>query len=147
MLNNRYTAVLGTVWCSPMTILIWLGWVLPLWAFGLVHFTRRHGWVFEFVADLGGPAWWARAWEGWRGHAVPQAIILARDPELVSDLASWERTVRHELRHTAQWRLLGVFFLPAYAVAGAWAVLRGGGFYHDNWFERDARRSEDSTNG
>lgn len=71
------------------------------------------------------------------------------------------RVYRHELVHVRDWwigLLLGVgfwvLFRPgvlwlalapmvypsAYAVAGFWSLLRRRSWYHDNWFERRARR-------
>ena len=32
-------------------------------------------------------------------------------------------------------------FIPAYLIASLLAWRRGGHYYHDNWFERDARRA------
>ena len=43
--------------------------------------------------------------------------------------------------HVRQVERVGPFFLPAYVAATMWAGARGGHFYLDNRFERDARRS------
>ena len=64
-------------------------------------------------------------------------IVLAIDSLALA--ASW----RHELRHTRQAERWGVFFLPAYLVAGCWTYFRGRRFYYDNPFEIDARRRAD----
>ena len=61
-------------------------------------------------------------------------VVLARDTA-ASDVHR-----AHEIGHVRQVELLGPFFLPAYFLAAAWARLRGGHWYRDNWFERDADR-------
>lgn len=48
-------------------------------------------------------------------------------------------TLAHEAAHTWQYfGLLGVPFLPAYAVAAGWSWLRTGDLASANWFERKA---------
>lgn len=46
----------------------------------------------------------------------------------------------HERAHVRQCERWGIFFLPAYFLAGFWARLRGGHSYRDNWFEVRAER-------
>jgi hypothetical protein len=46
----------------------------------------------------------------------------------------------HERVHGRDATLLGPLFLIAYPLAGVLAVVTGGGFYWDNFFERRARR-------
>ena len=128
----------GFVWALPLAILVWLFYIFPFWAFGLLHYNRRHACAVEFVADMG-VQWWAKAWKGWRGHAVPCAIVLARVP---SDLdATWRRTRRHELRHVDQMFLFGLLFPFLYVGAMVWIACfkRDLHPYRDNPFERDAR--------
>ncbi len=47
----------------------------------------------------------------------------------------------HEQAHVRQVELWGAAFIPAYLAASALAWARGGDYYLDNWFERDARRA------
>ncbi len=61
-------------------------------------------------------------------------VIVAVDEARLAGIRS------HELAHVRQAELWGPLFLPAYFVAGGWAVARGRHHYHDNWFERDAER-------
>lgn len=49
-----------------------------------------------------------------------------------------ERTRAHELVHVRQCERWGPLFIPAYLLAGAWALLRGRDPYRDNPFEREA---------
>jgi hypothetical protein len=63
-------------------------------------------------------------------------VILGVSPYV---LAVYRRHERAHVRQCEQW---GIFFLPAYFLAGLWAWLRGGRFYHDNRFEVIAERAE-----
>ena len=62
-------------------------------------------------------------------------VVLARDAQ------SMRTTRQHERGHVRQYERWGPLFLPAYGAASLWALARGRHPYHDNWFERDARRS------
>lgn len=54
------------------------------------------------------------------------------------DAMALEGTRAHERVHVRQYERWGPFFVPAYFLAGAWALLRGGHPYFDNRFEREA---------
>ena len=58
------------------------------------------------------------------------------------DAQALERTRDHERVHVRQYERWGPFFIPAYALASLWALMRGGHAYWDNPFERDAYRAE-----
>ena len=60
-------------------------------------------------------------------------VVIARDARAL------DVTRAHERVHVRQYEVWGPFFLPAYLLAGLWAVMRGGHPYLDNRFERDAR--------
>lgn len=47
-------------------------------------------------------------------------------------------TRAHERVHVRQYERWGPVFIPAYLLAGAWALGRGRGAYAGNWFEREA---------
>ncbi len=47
----------------------------------------------------------------------------------------------HEQAHVRQVERWGALFIPAYLAASLLAWRRGGHYYLDNWFERDARRA------
>lgn len=61
-------------------------------------------------------------------------VILGRDAECLADCRD------HEQAHVRQVERWGPLFIPAYVVASVWAWKRGGHYYLDNAFERDARR-------
>lgn len=54
--------------------------------------------------------------------------------------AELQRLRAHERVHVRQCERWGLFFLPAYLLAGAWQWLRGRDAYRDNPFEVEARR-------
>ena len=62
-------------------------------------------------------------------------VIIGRDP-LVLDFCR-----EHEQAHVRQVERRGAAFIPAYLLASLLAWWRGGHYYLDNWFERDARRA------
>ena len=57
---------------------------------------------------------------------------------LGQDEISLELSRPHERVHVRQCERWGPLFLPAYGVASVVAMLRGGHFYRDNTFEREA---------
>lgn len=59
-------------------------------------------------------------------------VVVARDVHALN------RTRAHERAHVRQVERWGLFFVPAYAVASLVAATRGGHYYWDNHFERDA---------
>jgi len=63
-------------------------------------------------------------------------VVLARD--------SWslDTTRAHERVHVCQCEIWGPFFIPAYLIAGLWAVMNGTGCYAGNYFERQARQCD-----
>ncbi len=54
------------------------------------------------------------------------------------DCGALVRTRAHERVHVRQAEVWGPFFIPAYLVASLAVALRGGHYYRDNRFERDA---------
>jgi hypothetical protein len=54
------------------------------------------------------------------------------------DAPALHRTRAHERAHVRQAECWGPFFLPAYLVSSLVVSLRGGHYYRDNRFERDA---------
>lgn len=53
-----------------------------------------------------------------------------------------DATRTHERVHVRQYESWGPFFLPAYFLAGAYALVMGRHPYFDNRFEREARQAE-----
>jgi hypothetical protein len=59
-------------------------------------------------------------------------VVVGRDANAL------QRTRAHERAHVRQAERWGPFFLPAYLVASVLVAARGGHYYRDNRFERDA---------
>jgi hypothetical protein len=121
--------LLAYVWAAPMSLLGLLLGAITMLTGGAME--RRAG-VVEFRDGLAPRILrlpFLRASAITVGH-----VILGRDSRSIDGCRG------HEHGHVRQVELWGLFFLPAYLVAGAWAHLRGGHYYRDNWFERDADR-------
>jgi hypothetical protein len=91
---------------------------------------RRRG-ALEFH---GGFACWFAERIGFDAMTLGHAI-LGRN-EVCLDVVR-----EHEQAHVRQAERWGPAFIPAYLMASLLAWRRGGHYYRDNWFERDARRA------
>lgn len=115
-------------WASPTTALGLLAGVLTLATRGKVQ--GRRG-ALEFH---GGFATW---WSNQIGfHAMTLGHVILGKSAAALDLVR-----EHEQAHVRQAERWGPVFIPAYLVASVLAWKRGGHYYRDNWFERDARRA------
>ena len=63
-------------------------------------------------------------------------VVLACDRE------SLDATRAHERVHVRQCEVWGPAFIPAYLIAGMWALIKGAGAYEGNYFERQAHDSD-----
>jgi hypothetical protein len=75
-------------------------------------------------------------------HCVPlgggAAAITLGHVVLARDGGTMDATRAHERVHVRQCEIWGPAFIPAYLVAGLWAMLTGAGAYAGNYFERQA---------
>jgi hypothetical protein len=115
-------------WAAPTTLVGLLAGALTLGTGGRVQ--RRRG-ALEFH---GGFASWFFDVIGFDAMTLGHAI-LGRD-ECCLDACR-----DHEQAHVRQVERWGAAFIPAYLAASLLAWGRGGHYYRDNWFERDARRT------
>ncbi len=60
-------------------------------------------------------------------------VVIGRNAQVL------EATRAHERVHVRQYEMWGPLFVPAYCLAGLWALTRGRHPYFDNRFERHAR--------
>lgn len=67
-------------------------------------------------------------------------VVLGRNARAL------EVTRQHERVHVRQYESWGPFFLPAYFLAGAYALVTGRHPYFDNRFELEARQAEMQRN-
>jgi hypothetical protein len=118
------------VWALPATA-VGVLWVVAGLASG-GRATRRGG-VIEAHGGVIDPL--LRRFVPLRGGASAMTlghVVVGRDPRAL------ERTRAHERAHVRQAERWGPLFIPAYVAASIVAAARGGHYYHDNHFERDA---------
>jgi hypothetical protein len=115
-------------WAAPTTLVGLLAGALTLSTGGRVQ--RRRG-ALEFH---GGFAAWFGNVVGFDAMTLGHAILGRSAPCL-------DALRNHEQAHVRQVELWGPVFIPAYIAASILAWKRGGHYYRDNWFERDARRA------
>jgi hypothetical protein len=113
-----------------MARLLWAGPVSLVGALLALFFRSRR--VADGVLVCEGAEWPRKLRWPFRAMTLGHIVLCVDDLD--------DATMRHELAHVRQFEKLGVFFMPAYLLAAAWAALRGGHFYRDNYFEADARR-------
>jgi hypothetical protein len=117
-------------------------WALPTTAVGLVLVgiavvTGARASVVAGVVEAHGGLLdpMLRRWVPLRGGASAMTlghVVVGRDAD------SLTRTRAHERAHVRQAERWGPFFFPAYVIASVLVVVRGGHYYRDNRFERDA---------
>jgi hypothetical protein len=117
------------LWASPATALGLAGAFLALWR-GRIEL--RQG-----VVEAHGPA---LRWSLTHISPLPEGIaaITLGHVVLGRDAQALDATRAHERVHVRQYERWGLFMLPAYVIASAWAWVRGGHAYFDNPFERQA---------
>ncbi len=122
------------LWAAPTTVL-GLALAATAWRRGRIA-------VVDGVVEAHGPfiRWALRRLIPLPGGA---AAVTLGHVVLGVDAEALDATRLHERVHVAQYERWGPFFLPAYALASAWAVVRGGDFYRDNPFEIEARHGEE----
>ncbi len=118
----RYT------WAAPTTLVGLVAGTLTLGTGGRVQ--HRRG-ALEFH---GGFARWFAHRMGFDAMTLGH-VILGRNAFCLDVLRN------HEQAHVRQAERWGPVFIPAYLAASILAWRRGGHYYRDNWFERDARRA------
>ncbi|QEH32996.1 hypothetical protein OJF2_14880 [Aquisphaera giovannonii] len=115
-------------WASPTTSLGLLAGLLTLASGGGARVRRG---ALEFH---GGFSRWFGGRCGFEAMTLGH-VILGRSAFMLDVLRD------HEQAHVRQVERWGPAFIPAYLIASYLAWRRGGHYYLDNWFERDARRA------
>lgn len=129
--------VLGIVWASPVTLTAFLLYVLPIWALGWYEFKGREGLALVWYREKDKcPKWFNDVWDGWAGNSIGNVHTYAHDPDLFPTRLIFE----HELVHTRQVMMLGVFQPILYVVFMFVLWVMGKNPYTDNYFEQQARR-------
>lgn len=121
-----------------MTRLALYAWAAPTTMIGLVAAaltlaTGGRARIREGAIEVyGGFATWLAKRVGF-GAMTLGHVILGYDAWWLDELRA------HEQVHVRQVERWGIAFIPAYLAASLLARLAGKHYYHDNWFERDAR--------
>jgi hypothetical protein len=129
--------LLRYLWAGPTTI--------ASLVFAVVLLKRGHLALVDGVVEAHGPLL-CRALkhltplDGHNGAAAITLghVVIGRSARVL------EKTREHERAHVRQYELWGPFFVPAYLLAGLWALVCGHDPYLDNPFEREARSNERS---
>jgi hypothetical protein len=117
--------LLRYLWASPTTL---VGVLLMLLALASGGRVRRVAGVLEVDGGLA-----SSLLRRLRASAMTLGHVV-----LAVDAAAHDLSRAHERVHVRQCERWGPLFLPAYAVASLAAWLRGGHYYFDNRFEREA---------
>jgi hypothetical protein len=132
--------ILKTLWMLPVSILVWLFYILPLWATSHIRYEKRLSpIVLLFRVNKEKTCWYARSWQKWWGCSLPHTLILHWDiPDKYID-----GVISHEFDHEHKWENWGIFFTPAYwgATIFIWLFQKNKHAYLDNPFERSARKA------
>ncbi len=113
------------LWAAPTTAIGLMVAVMTLVTGGRV---RHHSGVVEVE---GGAATWLL--QGVNAVAMTLGHVV-----LAVDVRAHDRSREHERVHVRQVERWGPLFLPAYGIATVIAWWRGGHYYYDNRFEREA---------
>lgn len=154
---KKLLLLLGFLWLLPATILVWLFYVLPVWALGYVQLVSWQFPIAKFRLSVR-DNWYARLWKKWWGWSGP-CVYVAKDAEYIKqDLypqrvkQDWlegavKRTELHEVRHCFQGLVFGPLHYPLYLLMSILIWLYAAPFnkdlhaYLDNPFETDARKA------
>jgi hypothetical protein len=120
--------ILLYTWAAPTTLVGLVAGCLTLCTGGGV---QRHAGALEFH---GGFSRWLGRRCGFSAMTLGH-VIIGLDPLALAFCRE------HEQAHVRQVERWGGLFIPAYLAASLLAWWRGGHYYRDNWFERDARRA------
>jgi hypothetical protein len=139
VLRNLWDVIARTV---PGLSLIRYVWALPNTLIGLLLvpaalFRRGRVQVVDGVLEAHGPFIAAIL-----RYCVPipggAAAITFGHVVLARDSRSLDATRAHERVHVRQCEIWGPLFIPAYLIAGLWALMIGTDAYTGNYFERQA---------
>ena len=134
--NGSVNGVFRYLWAGPTTL---IGLVLAV-----ASLRRGHVAIVDGVIEAHSP-FLRRALASLPplGHGADAItlghVVIGRDARALD----WTRA--HERVHVRQYERWGPLFVPAYFLAGIWALMRGGHPYFDNPFEREACGGEKSA--
>ena len=124
--SGMASRIVRYAWAAPTTL---VGLTAGLLTLGTGGRGQVRSGSLEFYGGFA--TWFARA-VGF-GAMTLGHVILGRDAWCLDQFRE------HEQAHVRQVERWGIAFIPAYLVASYIAWRQGRHYYHDNWFERDAR--------
>jgi hypothetical protein len=136
--NGQVSRFLRYLWAGPTTV---IGLLLAL-----ASLRRGHVAIVDGVIEAHSP-FLRRVLATFTPLARGADAMTLGHVVIARDAFALELTRAHERVHVRQYESWGPLFVPAYLVAGAWALLRGGHPYFDNRFEREARLAEVASYG
>lgn len=134
-LLRKIGIIIGTIWGLPITILLWLFYLLPIWTLGWVKYDGMADFgILRFIVNPDKYNWYTRLWSKWGGCALGNFMILNFNAGISVE---W-----HELRHNYQWLILGPLFPVVYGLFYLYELVKWRSFYTayvKNILEKDAR--------
>jgi hypothetical protein len=140
--NQRLAVSAKKSTLARLALLLRYLWALPNTFVGLLFVPltcvkggqRR---IVDGVLELDAPAiaWMLRRCIPMPGGAAAMTlghVVIGRDGRALA------LTRDHERAHVRQCEAWGPVFIPAYLLAGVWAMINGRAAYRDNYFERQA---------
>lgn len=130
-----WQGLLGTLWASPITILVSLFYIIPFLIMRQYRFVRRKGWVQEFIVNDN--TFSQKLWKGWSGWSCGNFIVYGSESS-----SNNEKTQTHERRHSSQIFTFGIIQPISYIVHMIFIYFfqKDKHPYIDCVWERDARR-------
>lgn len=121
----RLWRLLARLWALPTTL---VGVAAAILTFA----TGGRGEVIDGVLEIHG------GFSTWMLRRVGAAAMTLGHVVLAIDTLAHELSREHERVHVRQVERWGPLFLPAYGIASLVAWARGGHYYYDNRFEKEA---------
>jgi hypothetical protein len=132
--------VLGFLWVLPVSILVWVFWMIPKYfqgTFAKVTVLPNLLIVWDVKNDSD---FFKKSMKGWYGFVAGCNIVVV---DYDNNLESFKQHMAHETTHGIQNYIFGVLFYPLYLLCTLCILvfMKNLHAYHDNPFERWARRS------
>lgn len=146
-MKEKIKLVLGIIWALPVTLALFLFYIIPMWVLGLYQYAGwdEMAWVWHF--DLYRDASpirlkFRKLWAGWAGFGMGN-IAVVKVSDAIKGSRYLQMTLAHEKEHVRQSMRLGPLFPVIYGLV--WLMmkvaLRNCSAYLDGPFEIDARRA------